>query len=100
MRRLAPRLLIGLLALVAASGMVLQGGSVPHLHDDHEAGLYNQEHDLTLLAGLAGHALAPDAAPALTIEAVSAALAVIAPARPTLRIAGSSDSRAPPSASP
>lgn len=98
MGRLAPQLLIGLLALVAASGMVLQGGTVPHLHDDHEAGLYNQEHDLTLLAGLAGHAVAPDAAPTPAIDAVSAPIRTTAPPRPPLRIAGSSDSRAPPSA--
>jgi hypothetical protein len=97
MTRPAPRLLLTLLALLAATGMVLQAGSVPHLHDDHGAAFYNQEHDLTLLAGLAGHATTPDLAPSLTIDAVFTPLVPITPARPTLRAVGAGDSRAPPS---
>ena len=97
MRRLAPRLLLVVLVLLAATGMVLQAGSVPHLHAGQNAGLYNQEHDLTLLAGLAGHATTPDVAPSVTIDAVSTPLVPITPARPTLQVAGAGDSRAPPS---
>jgi hypothetical protein len=70
---------------------------VPHLHDAHDAGYYNQEHDLTLLAGLAGHATGPELPSAVTIDAVFAPLVSTAPARPTLRVVSSGDSRAPPS---
>jgi hypothetical protein len=98
MRRPAPRLLLALLALLAAAGMVLQAGSLQHLHDNRAAGFYNQEHDLTLLASLAGQATAPDLAPSITIDAVSTPVVTTAPARPNLRAAGSGDSRAPPSA--
>ena len=97
MRRPAPRLLITVLALLAAAAMVLQAGSVPHRHDDRNAGLYNQEHDLTLLAGLAGHATTPGLAPSVAIDTVSAPVVPATPARPTLEALGAGDSRAPPS---
>ena len=89
---------IVLLALLSSAAMVAQAGSVPHLHAAAQAGLYNQEHDLTLLAGLAGHGLLLDTAPALTTDVVSSFLPVLAPERPALRLTRSSDSRAPPTA--
>ncbi|HYE93902.1 MAG TPA: hypothetical protein VEA38_22925 [Terriglobales bacterium] len=99
MKRARPPFLIAVLALLAVAGLVLQGGSVPHAHDAHDgAGIYNQEHDLTLMAGLAGHAIPVDAAPAPVVDLVVAA--VVAAASPTslLRLPRSGDSRAPPSA--
>lgn len=98
MKHPVSRLPIAVLVLLAAAALVLQGGSVPHLHEDDEAGIYNQEHDLTLLAGLAGHGLPADPAPSVTIDAVSATVPPSVPERPTLPCARSSDSRAPPAA--
>lgn len=42
-----------LLLLLAAMAMVAQAGSLPYLHAGGEAGLYNADHDLTLLVTLA-----------------------------------------------
>ena len=95
MKRVASRLTLAVLLLLAASGMVLQTGSVPHAHAADGA-LYNQEHDLALLAALAGHVVLADAAPAAVVDVVSALLLPFVPERPTLRVALSSDSRAPP----
>jgi hypothetical protein len=85
-----------MLLLLAAAAMVLQLGSVAHLHFARDSGVYNQEHDLTLLAGLAGHVIQVDGAPAITFDAVSTALIPFTPERPALRLARSGDSRAPP----
>ena len=97
MRR-AISVLFVVLALFAAGAMVLQAGSVPHRHDGKAAGLYNQEHDLTLLAGLSGHGLPADAEPGLTSDTVSPFVSPSAPERPPVRLARSGDSRAPPTA--
>jgi len=86
------------LLLVAAIAMVAQLGSVPHLHAGAKTGFYNADHDLTLLAALAGHGLAPDATPAPTLEPVSVAIPPCAAERPATPPARSGDSRAPPSA--
>jgi hypothetical protein len=69
---------------------------VPHVHAAAQLGLYNAEHDLTLLAGLAAHVIPVDDAPALTLDAVSRQLVPLVPERPPLRGAYSGDSRAPP----
>ena len=98
MKHLALRLTIATLVLIAAAAMVLQGGSLPHLHQADSAGLYNQEHDLSLLAGLAGHGVTIDATPALAMEPVSAAVVPLVAQRPAARLARSGDSRAPPAA--
>ena len=98
MKRPASRLAIAVLVLLAAAAMVLQVGSVPHLHRGAEAGIYNQEHDLTLLAGLAGYGLPAGATPSLSIDTVSMPVSPFVPDRPTTRLALSGDSRAPPSA--
>jgi len=89
-----------LLALLAAAAMLLQAGSVPHVHEDHdhEAGLFNQEHDLTLLAALAAHALEVDAVPAPVVAAVSAPVVPFVRAAPALRLTRAGESRAPPGA--
>jgi hypothetical protein len=95
MKRVASRLTLVLLLLLAATGMVLQAGSVPHAHATN-GGLYNQEHDLTLLASLGGHVVLVDAAPALAHDDVTTLVPSLAPERPALRVARSADSRAPP----
>ena len=95
MKRVAPRLTLAVLLVLAAAGMVLQAGSVPHVHAADGA-LYNEEHDLTLLAGLASHVLLADASPTLAEDVVSTPLSAFVPERPILRVAHSGDSRAPP----
>jgi hypothetical protein len=98
MTRGASRLTIVALLLLATLGMVAQAGSVAHLHVDRATALHNAEHDLTLLAGLAAHALQVDAPPAVTVELVAPWLMPETPERPVAPVARSGDSRAPPSA--
>jgi hypothetical protein len=76
--------------------MVLQASSLPHVHEGDGAGFFNEEHDLTLLAGLAGHVIPVDAVPTIALAAISVLLVLFVPERPSLRLAHSGDSRAPP----
>src|SRR5437870_4662576 len=92
------RFTLAALLLIAALAMVAQLGSVPHSHAGSQAGFYNADHDLTLLAALAGHGLTPDAMPALALEPVSIAISPCVAARPSMPPAYSGDSRAPPAA--
>jgi hypothetical protein len=96
MKRVASHVTLLALLVLATAGMVMQTGSVPHVHAAPQTGLYNQEHDLTLLAGLAAHVVPVDAAPAPTLDAVSTQLVPLEPERPPVRVALSGDSRAPP----
>lgn len=95
MMRSAPRVAAIAALLLAALAMTLQLGSVPHLHRG-EVGLFNAEHDLTLLAGVAGHGLPAEAAPAMTSDSVSTALPLSTPVRPAVWLGHTADSRAPP----
>ncbi|HEV8143308.1 MAG TPA: hypothetical protein VGQ77_10640 [Methylomirabilota bacterium] len=96
MKRVVARLTLGVLVILAVTGMVLQAGSLPHVHEGDGAGFYNEEHDLTLLAGLAGQVIPVDAAPTITLAAISALLLLFVPERPRLHAAHSGVSRAPP----
>ncbi|MBM3219892.1 MAG: hypothetical protein FJZ38_14655 [Candidatus Rokubacteria bacterium] len=98
MRRPASRLPIVAALLLAAMAMLLQLGSVPHHHAGAESGLYNQEHDLTLLAGLAGHVVEAAVVPVVTLDAASAALPCFTPACRELHVARTGAPRAPPAA--
>ena len=98
MTRPASRFTIVALLLLAALGMVVQAGSVPHLHERNHAGLYNEEHDLTLLAGLAAQAIQVDAAPVITVDLALPSLTPDTPERPAAPAVRSGDSRAPPAA--
>jgi hypothetical protein len=98
MRRLATRLTIALLLVLSCAGMVAQAGSVPHVHQAYDPGLYNAEHDLTLLAAMAASALLSDGAPVRGPDAVVGAMPPLVPERPAIRSAHASDSRAPPTA--
>ena len=96
MKRPGSHLTILVLAVLALASMVLQAGSVPHTHVGHgEAGLYNQEHDLTLHASLTAQGTLADAPPVLTIEAVER-VASSGRDRPALAVARAARSRAPP----
>jgi hypothetical protein len=96
MKRLASRLPLGVLAILAVTGMLLQAGSLPHVHEGDEAGFFNEEHDLTLLAGLAAHVIPVDAAPTIALATISALLVLFIPERPGRRLANEGVSRAPP----
>jgi hypothetical protein len=95
---LRPRRILGLLLLLAAAAVLLQGASLPHTHAVARPGLYNQDHDLALLATLHSSAVLADAPPTPLVFVLVATIAVLAirpqasAARPTC------DSRAPPRA--
>jgi hypothetical protein len=98
MPRLVSRVTILTLLVLACAGMVVQAGSLPHVHKAHDPGIYNEEHDLTLLAALAAHGLLSDAAPVPGIDAVVSTLLALVPERPALRSVHTGPSRAPPAA--
>jgi hypothetical protein len=98
MTRRPARLILLVLGLLAVAGLLLQTGSLPHAHDRQQTGLYNQEHDLTLLASLAAQANAVAAAPGVVIDAVSVAVAPLVPEHAPAHHARSDNTRAPPSA--
>lgn len=85
-----------LILLLGLAGFVLAGSTVPHLHAAGESGLWNEEHDLTLMAALGSAAAPPDAAPVVALVLV----VVVALAPVSFRLAGAplrlADSRAPP----
>jgi hypothetical protein len=98
MNRLVPRLTIALLLVIACAGMIAQAGSVPHVHKAHEPGLYNEEHDLSLLAASAAQALLSEGAAATTGDVVVGEPLPLIPERPALRLVHPDASRAPPTA--
>jgi hypothetical protein len=84
-----------LLVTLALLGLVLAAASIPHSHIGLGLGLYNQEHDLSLLAA-GGAALPTPEAPAvvpLAVVAGALALASLAPAEAPRSL---SRPRAPP----
>jgi hypothetical protein len=98
MNRLVPRLTIALLLVIACAGMIAQAGSVPHVHKAHEPGIYNEEHDLSLLAAGAAQALLSEAAATTSRDVVVGEPLPLIPERPATRSARSAASRAPPTA--
>lgn len=75
--------------------LLLQGAGLPHTHVGAE-GVFNQEHDLTLLAITATVGSLDAAAPALVLILVVASLVATVSGRPVCRRARAADSRAPP----
>ena len=98
MNRLVSRLTIALLLVLACAGMIAQAGSLPHLHKAHEPGIYNEEHDLSLLAALAAQALLSEGATAPSLDVVVGAPPPLVPERPAIRSVHADASRAPPTA--
>lgn len=71
-RRVLP-LLLGLVAFL------LIGAIAPHLHAGPEAGFWNADHDLTLMATFGTHACQPGAMPVLALVlALTAAIRLVA----------------------
>ncbi len=85
------------LALLAAlAALLLAGGSLPHLHASGESGLWNEEHDLSLMAALGTAASQPDAAPVVALVLVVVLASAPAPFRRVSAPRRLADSRAPP----
>ncbi len=83
------------LLVTGLAAFLLAGATLPHLHASGEFGLWNEEHDLSLMAALgsaASLAAAPVVALFLTLIVTLASLSFRVAGAP-LRLA---DSRAPP----
>jgi hypothetical protein len=87
---------LGALLLVAAAALFLQGAAVPHLHAGISPGLYNQDHDLTLLATLHGAATLSAAQPAPVVLVAVTAVAPLPTDAVDSATRRATDSRAPP----
>jgi hypothetical protein len=88
--------LLATVLLVAVVAVVLQGASVPHTHAGIGAGLYNQDHDRSLLATLHATATLAAAQPAIVRLAVVTAVAPVATSPIDSAALPSAASRAPP----
>ena len=93
---LRSRRILGLLLLLAAAAVLLQGASLPHTHAVARPGLYNQDHDLVLLATLHSAAVLAEAPPAPLGFALVAAVVLLAIRPPASAAPPTCDSRAPP----
>jgi hypothetical protein len=98
MARLHSRRVLGLLLLLAVAGLVLQGASAPHTHAASKPGIYNQDHDLVLLATLHGAVVLADAPPAPFVSVLVAPIALPEIRPPAAAPRSSCDCRAPPHA--
>ena len=87
---------IALLLAILTLPLLLQGASEPHTHLGAPAGLFNQEHDLTLLATVGTVASADAAVPAVIVVPVVTAVAALPRWQPSTTLARAADSRAPP----
>lgn len=85
-----------LLLVLGLTALLLAGASLPHLHASGEFGLWNEEHDLGLMATLGAAASLLDATPVVAL--VLALVLALAPGAD--RLAGAprrlAASRAPP----
>ncbi len=95
---LRPRRALGVLLLLAVAAVLLQGAGLPHTHATSTPGLYNQDHDLVLLATLHGAAVVAEASPAPLVFDLVAAIAAAATRPPASAARSTSHSRAPPQA--
>ena len=82
--------------LLAVAAFVLAGASLPHLHASGGPGLWNQEHDLSLLAALGTAASQPEATPVMALELALILALAPAGARPASAPLRRSAPRAPP----
>jgi hypothetical protein len=82
--------------LLAVVALLLAGASLPHTHAATSPGIWNADHDLTLMAAFGTHACPLEAMPVLGIALVLAATISHAAARLAAAPLRLSDSRAPP----
>jgi hypothetical protein len=92
------RRLLGAFLLVALAALLLQGATVPHTHAGVSPGLYNQDHDLALLATLHGAAILHDTEFVPLVLAAGSAPAPLSRRTPASPPQSTADSRAPPRA--
>ena len=95
MRVLTPRSVA--LVLVAVIALLAQGACVPHTHSGIGVGLYNEEHDLTLMS--ASSVVGPlPVTPLVVVSVVTAPLLLPTPPAPSTVVSRDAESRAPPAA--
>jgi hypothetical protein len=85
-----------LLLVLGLTASLLAGASSPHLHVSGEFGLWNEEHDLGLMAALGSAASLLDAAPVITLVLVLVLTFAAGTDRPAGAPLRRSASRAPP----
>jgi hypothetical protein len=83
------------LILFILIALIAQGACLPHTHTGNGVGLFNVEHDLTLLAA-AGIAGPLPVAVLLFVIMVTVSLCVSAPPAPVVFVSRDAESRAPP----
>ena len=83
------------LILVVLVAVIAQGACLPHTHTASGVGLFNEEHDLTLLA-TAGMAGPLPVGVLLFIVMVTVSLCLSAPPAPIVVLSRDAESRAPP----
>ncbi len=82
--------------LLAVVALLLTGASLPHTHAATGSGIWNADHDLTLMAAFGTQACQLDAMPVLGIALVLAATISLAATRVVAAPRRLSDCRAPP----
>ena len=85
-----------LLLLLGVVAFLLAGASMPHTHAGSSPGLWNADHDLTLMAAFGTHACQLDATPVIGLAIVIATAIAIAAASAVSAPRTLSPSRAPP----
>lgn len=85
-----------LLVALAVAGLLAGAGSIPHNHTGVQQGLYNQEHDLTLLATAGSGALLPNSTAAAVLVLIAVPLVPLVAHRPVMPARRHADPRAPP----
>jgi len=85
-----------LLLLLGVVAFLLAGASMPHTHAGPGHGLWNADHDLTLMAAFGTHACQLDATPVIGLAIVVAAAIALAAAPAVSAPRNLSASRAPP----
>ena len=84
------------LLLLGVVAFLLAGASMPHTHAGAGPGLWNADHDLSLMAAFGTHACQLDAMPVLGLALMLAATIALVPVRAASAPLSLSDSRAPP----
>jgi hypothetical protein len=87
---------LSVLLLAAVFAVLLQGAVLPHTHAGVGPGLYNQDHDLSLLATLHGAAVLLDAQPAPHVIVLVSTVTLARAGSPAAPARSTADSRAPP----
>lgn len=85
-----------LLLLLGVVAFLLAGASVPHTHAGIAPGIWNADHDLSLMAAFGTQACQLDATPAIALALTLTAIVALTHGQPVSAPLSLSDSRAPP----